>query len=76
MHKLMNIIRVHIVFDVFNFEFRNISDFYELHKCFKNVYTVFCRIHAPPQIDAPPKFFYHVTEVSSSTIYVTTQFKG
>ena len=35
--------------------------------------TVFCRIHAPPQIDAPPpQFFYHVPEDSSPKIYMTT----
>ena len=37
-------------------------------------HTVFCRIHAPPQIDAPPKFLDHVREVSSSKIYMTTLF--
>ena len=37
-------------------------------------YTVFYRIHAPPQIDAPPKFFDHVPEDSSSKIYRTTLF--
>ena len=40
-------------------------------ECFShNSYTVFCRIHAPPQIDAPPKVLDHIPEVSSSKIYV------
>ena len=38
------------------------------------MYTVFCRIHAPPQKDAPPKFLDNVPEVSSSKIYMTTLF--
>ena len=37
-------------------------------------HTVFCRIHAPPQTDAPPKFLDHLNEVNSSKIYMTTLF--
>ena len=40
-------------------------------------YTVFCRIHTPPQIDAPPpKVLDHIPEVSSSKLYMTTLFNG
>ena len=35
------------------------------------LYTVFYRIHAPPQIDAPPtKFLDHVPEVSRPDLRV------
>ena len=37
------------------------------------LYTVFYRIHAPPQIDAPPNFWI-VPEDSSLKIYMTTLF--
>ena len=40
----------------------------------RDLNTVFCQINVPPQIDAPPKFLDHVPEVSSSKIYMTTQF--
>ena len=44
-----------------------------MHKVNRN--TVFIRIHAPPQIDAPPKFFDHAPE-SVSQSYLSTLFNN
>ena len=56
----------------FELNYRFIALFYLM----PGVITVFYRIHAPPQIDAPPppKFLDHIPEVSSPKIYMTTLF--
>ena len=45
-----------------------------LFKTMHWAYRILPKKHAPPQIDAPPKFMDHVPEVSSSKIYMTVLF--